>query len=175
MKTTLIPMEIVRVNDRRKLVEIAAEEAEIKNAPTFDDDKDITPGYENKIHAYFGLERPGSTQERGDYGGYYASGTGSYQDEELRRSVDTRYGARMESSERPAEGTFSGETGRTNLDIPLGDVEFRDHPSRDTAEQKEDLTDTGETRRTEEDQQADVEVQGDTNVRVHKRVRARSG
>ncbi len=33
MKSTLIPMEIARVNDRRKLIEVAADKDAIKDAP----------------------------------------------------------------------------------------------------------------------------------------------
>ncbi|MDQ3363193.1 MAG: PRC-barrel domain-containing protein, partial [Actinomycetota bacterium] len=43
MKSTLIPIDLIRVNDRRKLVEVAADGEAIKNAPTFDNDGDITP------------------------------------------------------------------------------------------------------------------------------------
>ncbi len=37
MKSSLIPMEIARVNDRRKLIEVAADKDAIKDAPAFDD------------------------------------------------------------------------------------------------------------------------------------------
>src|ERR687894_1900296 len=77
-KSTLIPIELVRVNDRRKLVEVAADGETIKHAPTFEDDGDITPEYEHGVYGYFGLQPPGSEQERSAYGGYYASDTDSY-------------------------------------------------------------------------------------------------
>jgi hypothetical protein len=98
MKSTLIPIELVRVNDRRKLVEVAADEETIKHAPTFDNDEDITPDYEDRVHGYFGLERPAHMQGSSGYGGYYDSPTDASRDEELRRSVDTEYGERTGAS-----------------------------------------------------------------------------
>jgi hypothetical protein len=163
-KSTLIPIELVRVNDRRKLVEVAADEETIKGAPTFDNDSDITPEYEHGVYGYFGLESPGSGQERGSYGGYYASDADPYRDEELQRSVDTEYGERVESSEPFESTSSSGEAGGTNLDIPL-------HDTGHTGSSSTDLTGTGETQRTDESQQSGVEVQGDRNVRVYKRTR----
>jgi hypothetical protein len=163
-KSTLIPIELVRVNDRRKLVEVAADEETIKGAPTFDNDSDITPEYEHGVYGYFGLQSPGSGQERGSYGSYYASDADPYRDEELQRSVDTEYGERVESSEPFESTSSSGEAGGTNLDIPL-------HDTGHTGSSSTDLTGTGETQRTDESQQSGVEVQGDRNVRVYKRTR----
>src|SRR5215216_6217589 len=41
-RSTLIPIDIVRVNDKRRLVEVAAEKEAVENGPTFDDDSEIT-------------------------------------------------------------------------------------------------------------------------------------
>jgi hypothetical protein len=107
-KSTLIPMEIARVNDRRKLIEVAADRDMIKDAPSFDNKEEMTADHEHRIHSYFGLERPGSWNERGGYGDYYQSE--GYSREELERSVDTEYGERVEeSSEHPTESVSSSE------------------------------------------------------------------
>ena len=66
-KSILIPMEIVRINDRRKLVEVAADKDTIQEAPTFDNNKDITPEYEDRIYGYFGYERKSSSLKRCGY------------------------------------------------------------------------------------------------------------
>ncbi len=196
-KSTLIPIELVRVNDRRKLVEVAADESTIKGAPTFDDDKDITPEYEHGVHGYFGLEPQGSGEGRSSYGGYYASDEEARRDQELHRSVDTEYGERAESPERPVKRTSSqtssepfsqtssetssGGSGGTNLDIPLDDT-GRAEPRESSPDQASakrsaersaggDLAGTGQTRRTDEGHYTESEVQGDRNVRVYKRTR----
>ena len=113
-KSTLIPIELVRVNDRRQLVEVAADEETIKHAPTFSDDKDLTPEYEHGVYGYFGLQPPASEQGRSSYGGYYASDEEAYRDEELRRSVDTEYGERTEPTPgtAPSGGTRDPHRGR---------------------------------------------------------------
>ena len=132
-KSTLIPIELVRVNDRRKLLEIAADEEAIKNAPTFDNDADITPEYENQVHGYFGLERPAQMQGSSGYGGYYDSPVeDAAREEDLRRSVDTDYGERTGAS---TGTTPSGTTpsGSRNLDVPLDEPAPEFHPPQEPA------------------------------------------
>jgi uncharacterized protein (TIGR02271 family) len=70
--STLIPMQIARVNDERQLIEVSAEKDTVKNSPTFDDDREITPEYENEIYSYYGLQAAQGSEERGAYGDYYA-------------------------------------------------------------------------------------------------------
>jgi uncharacterized protein (TIGR02271 family) len=73
-KSTLIPFEVVRVNDRRKLVEIAGDKDVIQEAPAFDDDQEITPELEGQIRCHFGLKGPTAGTEAGAaYGGYYGT------------------------------------------------------------------------------------------------------
>lgn len=177
-KSTLIPIELVRVNDRRKLLEIAADSESIKHAPTFDNDGDITPEYENSVHGYFGLERPPHMQGSGGYGGYYDSPVeDAAREEDLRRSVDTDYGERTGSSAgssisstEPAP-TGGGTTGGTNLDVPLDDREPQSQPPRreEPAASTADPFDADAATRTGGDTRDDVGVQQDRNVRVYKR------
>ncbi|MEW6636146.1 MAG: PRC-barrel domain-containing protein [Actinomycetota bacterium] len=109
-KATLIPMEIVRVNDRRGLMEVAADRDTISRAPAFEDDEEITPEHEADIHAHFGLEHP--ARERGGYGDYYSSEQ-ALREEELRHSVDTEYGERRSEPLPP-----NGETTSAGPDVP---------------------------------------------------------
>lgn len=107
MKSTLIPMELARVNDKRKLIEVAADKHTVTEGPAFDDDEEITPDHEARIYGYYGLEHPSFQQGRGGYGDYYASETGRT-GEDLSGSVDTEYGERREEAlEQPAQGTTS--------------------------------------------------------------------
>ena len=181
MKSTLIPIELVRVNDRRKLLEIAADEEAIKNAPTFDNDGDITPEYEDQVHGYFGLQRPPHMQGSGGYGGYYDSpAQDAAREDDLRRSVDTEYGERTGSSAgSPAPSTGSTSpgdtsTGGANLDVPLGEPAPSAQPSREEPAASggpptADPLDADAATRTGGDTRDDAEVQGDRNVRVYKR------
>jgi uncharacterized protein (TIGR02271 family) len=68
-RTTLIPFEMVRVNDAQKVIEVAADKETLKNGPTFDDEREITPGFENEVYSYYGLQR---TQTIGNTGSYYS-------------------------------------------------------------------------------------------------------
>src|ERR671932_1092143 len=76
-KSTLIPMDIVRVNEADKAIEVSEAKDHVKNAPSFDDDEDITPEYEERIRSHFGLESTGSSQARGGYDAYSGSGGGA--------------------------------------------------------------------------------------------------
>jgi hypothetical protein len=149
MKSTLIPMELVRVNDRRKLIEVAADKDTIQSGPAFEDHEEITPEHESRIYGYYGLEHTGLEEGRGGYGDYYPSHT----EEELAGSVDTEYGERREEPlERPTGSTASGATDQGYSDTPAGGMEPRDDRGVE------------ETTRSGEAQQAG-------SLRVHKRVR----
>jgi uncharacterized protein (TIGR02271 family) len=71
-RTTLIPFQMVRVNDARQVIEVAADKETVKNSPTFDDDNEITPEFENEVYSYYGLQRASTIEQSGTYGSYYA-------------------------------------------------------------------------------------------------------
>lgn len=122
MKSTLIPMDIVRVNEDEKSIEVSDSKDHVRSAPSFDDDEDITPGYEDRIRSYFGLESLGTSE--GGYGTF--SGTDDAEDDtreyEDRSSLESeeRTGPTTEASEEtrrheetresPEVGTASGGT-----------------------------------------------------------------
>jgi hypothetical protein len=101
LKSTLIPMDIVRVNEGERTIEVSESKEHVKDAPSFDDDEDITPDYEDRIRSHFGLESLGSSE-------------GGYDD---RSSADPEYGSTEESSEGRTStsstgGSFADETSR---------------------------------------------------------------
>jgi sporulation protein YlmC with PRC-barrel domain len=101
LKSTLIPMDIVRVNEGERTIEVSESKDHVKDAPSFDDDEDITPAYEDRIRSHFGLESLGSSE-------------GGYDD---RSSADPEYGSTEESSEGRTStsstgGSFADETSR---------------------------------------------------------------
>jgi hypothetical protein len=163
MKSTLIPMELARINDRRKLIEVAADKGTIQSGPAFGDDEEITPEHESRIYGYYGLGHPGSREGSGGYGDYYESDTttDAYTDEDLAGSVDTEYGERRdEPLARPAEETSSGEADQGYSDTTAEDTEPRD-----------DLGETGETTRSGEAQESGTGEREAGSLRVFKRVR----
>ncbi len=162
-KTVLIPMGIVRVNDRRNLVEVAADKDTIQEAPAFDSNKDITLEYEDRVHRYFGLEREGSSDEWSGYGDYYTSDFTAerYSDQAL-AGVDTEYGERADSQNRPGVGMGDREH---------GDLEQPPPAREETAEPRDDVARTGEAARTGETPLQGAEGQETSSVRVYKRVK----
>ncbi len=118
-KSTLIPMDIVRVNEADRAIEVSESKDHVKDAPSFDDDEDITHEYEERIRSHFGLQSTEASSTRGSYSGYSDTGgdqgssdQGS-QDSASHESsaVDTEYGERTGSSGGEAAG--GQETGGT--------------------------------------------------------------
>src|ERR687893_2638981 len=93
--STLIPMDIVRVNDLRQLVEVASDKDTIEKAPSFDDDAEITAEFEERVYAHFGATRESPLAGRGGYGAYH--------DENA--DVDVAYGERSREPEYGAAPT----------------------------------------------------------------------
>src|ERR687898_2691531 len=73
--TRLIPWELTRVNGEGHRIEVSVDKAQVKEGPSFDDDKDITPEYEEQVYSHYGLQRPQTDGERGAYGAYYGEET----------------------------------------------------------------------------------------------------
>ena len=66
--STIIPTEIVRVNDKRQLIEVSEPADTVKHAPHFGHGDELTPELENHVRSYYGLEGLHPTPEHaGDY------------------------------------------------------------------------------------------------------------
>ena len=100
--STLIPMDIVRVNDLRQLVEVASDKDTIEGAPSFGDDAEITAEFEERVYAHFGATREPPPTDRGGYDAYH--------DENA--DVDVAYGERSRALESGSTAPgFMGPTG----------------------------------------------------------------
>ncbi|HKH10210.1 MAG TPA: PRC-barrel domain-containing protein [Rubrobacter sp.] len=117
-KSTLIPTEIVRVNENDRTIEVAESKDHVKDAPSFDDDEDVTADYEERIRSHFGLEPLQQGGSGSSYGaatstaaggaaGATAAGSGSSDHDEDRTSGSSGYasdsGERESSSETYAD------------------------------------------------------------------------
>src|ERR687893_2532372 len=67
---TLIPMEIVRVEEQDRRIEVAVSKDQVKTAPHYTDQDDIDHEFEARIREYFGLESREPSPEHGTYGRY---------------------------------------------------------------------------------------------------------
>ena len=97
----LIPMDIVRVNDIRQLVEVASDKDTIEAGPSFGSDAEITASFEERIYAHFGAKREPSPTDRGGYG--------AHQDKSA--DVDVAYGERSQASEHGGAPEYEHPTG----------------------------------------------------------------
>ena len=70
--TTLIPLQMARVNDARQVIKVAADNETLTKGPTFDDDREITPEFENEVYSYYGLRRPSTIEHSGTYAAHCA-------------------------------------------------------------------------------------------------------
>ena len=155
LKSTVVPIGLVRVNDKRELIEVAASKDVIKNAPSFDDDEEISPEHEAQILSHYGLDRTSPARDR-SYGGYAGSGS----------AVDLEYGERDETSGRPVG------RGERSPELP----EERPTSSREEIAGRpaaREARDENEVRvqRTEEELRAGVRQREAGSVNVRKRVR----
>jgi uncharacterized protein (TIGR02271 family) len=146
-RTTLIPVQMARVNDARQLIEVAADKETLKNGPSFEDDREITPELENEVYSYYGLQRTQTIVNTGSYGSYYSD-----------------------------EGTDAATVrrGMTMGDTETG--EFREHAAHDEGVHQSrggDLEDEDELRvqRSEEELVAGTRQREAGSIRVSKRVR----
>jgi uncharacterized protein (TIGR02271 family) len=57
-KNHVVPVHTATVNDRQRIVRLPFSEEKIKEAPTFDADCELTDADEERIYAYYGLQRP---------------------------------------------------------------------------------------------------------------------
>jgi len=157
--STIVPVEAIRVNDKRQLIEIMDTEENVKHAPHFGHRDELTPEFEDRVRTHFGLAPLHAAGPRTD---------ARYGEPDLDRfapdpRVDTEPGERAfeqrgtsssldrspldrETADRdirePAEGGYVGEDtarnrepSRTNLDIPLDDTADRE-PRREPVVRK---------------------------------------
>src|SRR5918993_3058046 len=114
MSSTLIPWEIATVDENDRRIEVSVDKATAKEGPSFDDDQDITPDYEEQVYSHYGLQRGQTGGERGAYGEYYADEQrGHVEHDRDRRDEDELRVQRTEEELRV--GTREREAGALNV------------------------------------------------------------
>lgn len=150
MSSTLIPWEAVSsTDDEGRAITVATDKDTAKNGPTFDDDREITPEFEQQVYSYYALSRSSGSEGTGSYGSY-----GSYYSEDT-------------------------DAGTVGPGMSMGDTEtgeFREHAATDEGVNQshgDDLEDEDELRvqRTEEELRAGTREREAGQVSVRKRVR----
>src|SRR5829696_4760589 len=157
-RSTLIPVDIVRVNDRRRLVEVAADKETVKNGPTFSEDREITPEFERQVLNYYRVESREASANREGYGAYYPE---TIKDER----VDLRPGERADAA--------TGDAGRGRPASPRREATAGTAGEGAGERSSERTTEEDEIRvqRSEEELVAGTREREAGSVNVRKRVR----
>jgi uncharacterized protein (TIGR02271 family) len=143
--TSLIPWELTRADEQGRRIEVSVEKAQVKEGPSFNDDEDITPQYENEVRSHYGLGAMQGAADRGAYGDYYA---------DKEREGEVGPGVRMGDTET---GEFRGHgRGQEGVNQPGDDLEDEDELR---------------VQRTEEELRAGTREREAGAMRVRKRVR----
>ncbi len=147
--STLIPADITTVNNEQGFIEVSQPKSTVQDGPTFDDDREITPDYENEVRSYYGL---GPVESAGSYeetNGHSGAGT-----------------------------TDSTSAGTVGSGMSMGDTEsgeFREHDRQQEglSQPGSDLEDEDELRvqRSEEELRVGTREREAGSVNVRKRVR----
>ena len=98
--STLIPWQLATVDEAARRLDVATDKETAKNGPAFDDDREITPEYENQVYSYYGLQRATTTEEPGAYEAY--QGAAQTTDEDELRVQRTEEELRAGTREREA-------------------------------------------------------------------------
>jgi uncharacterized protein (TIGR02271 family) len=92
-RSTFIPWKAVSsTDDEGRAITVATDKDKAKGGPTSDDDKEITPEFENEVHSYYGLEGTRASEDRGRYGAHFGHSEGEHPGE-------VRHGTRMGDTE----------------------------------------------------------------------------
>ena len=157
-RSTIIPWEMCAADEANSSITVSSDAETVKNGPSFDDDREITPEYEGEVRSYYGLgAATGGTEDRGSYGAYDDDG----------------------GSTTGAGTTGSTEAGTVGPGMSSGDTEtgeFREHAVDDEGpaqSRSDDLADEDELRvqRSEEELVAGTRERQAGAVNVRKRVR----
>jgi uncharacterized protein (TIGR02271 family) len=167
--TGLIPWEAARVNEGERRIEVSADKETVKNGPSYGDEEEITPEYEERIRSHYGISggQHGTGQQRGVFGDYY-----SERDEEFTSSAAAagvaggeRREAGARGTEARGEGPLAGDREREILEREGLVGEGLGATARGTEE------DQLRVQRTEEELRAGTREREAGQVNVRKRVR----
>jgi uncharacterized protein (TIGR02271 family) len=106
--STLIPADITTIDNEQGFIEVSQTKDTVKNGPAFDDDREITPEYENEVRSYYGLGAVGSAEDRGTYGDYDGEHSGAGTTSDLEDEDELRV---QRSEEELRAGTREREAG----------------------------------------------------------------
>src|SRR4028118_1031195 len=96
-RSTLIPFQMATVDEANSSITVSTDKETVQNGPTFDDDREITPEFENEVHGFYGLhqglqETTGSPEARGAHAAHPPPDAAPHTPPELESEVHGFYG-----------------------------------------------------------------------------------
>ena len=159
--TTLIPMEMVRVNDQDRAIEVSDSKEHVKDAPTYSDDDDVTGEFEDRIRSHFGLDSVASSAERGSYGRYSGAAAGGAAAGGASVGDNTMRGDQTEAARHvhpPMGGAQDKDVYDEREREPLGQEEYR---NREDMERESSMGAAGTSGSTAPGGISDLETTGE--------------
>ncbi len=178
LKSTLIPVDVIRIDERRKAIEVPQDKSVVKDAPTFDDDdEEITPEFEQRVRGHFGLQSAESGR-RGSYDDHYGDDAarrgGTDLGDEMKTEPTDRTGGKTSggASDR-ASDRIGGGSGVTTGDRGEGGQSREYGRDQEGVRGRDSLGDEDEIRiqRSEEELWAGTREREVGAMKVRKRVR----
>ncbi len=118
--STLIPMELATTDESAGTITVASDSETVKNGPSFDDDREITPEYENEVRSYYGLGAA-QAQSTGSYDTYEEPRSDVTHDDELRvqRSEEELRAGTREREAGSVKVRKRVRTDRERVEVPV--------------------------------------------------------
>jgi hypothetical protein len=108
-QSTLIPFEMATVvDDERKTIILSTDKETAKNGPSFNDDREITPEFENEVYSYYGFQRPSTIEQSGTYAAHSAEQS-TQTTGRIKEAGGTKDNVRDELDEAAGRGGRKGE------------------------------------------------------------------
>ncbi len=80
-RSTLIPWQLATADEASGRINVSVDKEKAKDGPAFDDDREITPEFEQQVYSYYGLQRATTTEEPAAYDAYQGTRTAEAEDE----------------------------------------------------------------------------------------------
>src|SRR3712207_5023141 len=118
-RSTLIPWDAVsNVDDEGRSIEVSVDKNTAKDGPAFDDDREITPEFENEVYSYYGLQRAESTEEPGAYEAYQGAETTDEDELRVQRTEEELAAGTREREAGSVQVRKRVHTDREQVEVP---------------------------------------------------------
>ena len=162
--TTLIPIEMARVDERERRIEVSDTKEHVKDAPNYSDDDEVTADFEERILRHFGMgsgqssggqepyDRDADRAAGGAVGGVTAGAAPTRDDSARHDQDDDRYSGAAMGGAQNVDHTDQDRIDRDRIEqdrerddrhsgAPMGGTEDRDRVDRDRIDQDLDRDD----------------------------------